>query len=312
MQTPSSSRLPSVFDLLSQQRIQSYTAIIRNFLNYLLHHDVCPEYNDQIQAARRVCDQAERELWEITLANDLLPGDFNRACSDIFGGIYQGLYIGNQDWAKGVDGGRGMSPEAARKTFRFALTAQASEEIFEKYRSQSEDKSIGVTSVHDVSLEVTELVPPSNEVLAMYSSPGGRGLQPVGKLRARSWRNPLSYPEDLTEEEEAAEAANGESGTGELYEFWVEANLLSHCFVGMKLDTKVHRTSFGVDYFDAITGVWCSFYRVLPNELIIGWREPGPKLPMREKPPGEGGAEGAEGGAGVREGEEGGEEELPA
>lgn len=276
-----------MFDLLTQQRIKSYTAIIRNFLNYILHHDVCPEYNDQIQAARRVCDQADRELWDIAQADDLLPGDFHRACAEIFGGTYQGLYVGDQDWAEGVSGGRGMKPETARNTFRIALTAQGSEETFKKYHSQSKDKSICVTSVFDTNLEVTELIPPSEEILALYKDPAAKDLKPVGKLRAKTWRNPLSYPDDLTEEEEAAEAS-GETGTTEHFEFWVEEDLLQHCFVGMKLETKVHRTSFGVDYLDAITGMWCSFLRVLPNELVIGWRDPGPRLPMREKPGGRG------------------------
>lgn len=293
--------MPSVFDLLSQQRIKSYTAIIRNFLNYILHHDVCPEYNEQIQAARRVCDQAEHELWEIAQANQRLPGDFNRACSIIFGGMYRNLYVGDQDWAEGVDTSGEMSPQTARQTFKFALTAQASEETYQKYMSQSADRSIRVTSVFDANLEVTELIPPSKDALALYKGKAGEGVRPVGKLCAKSWTNPLAYPDDLTEEEEAA----SETGTAEHYEFWVEDDVLRHCFVGMKLETKVHRTSFGVDYFDTITAVWCSFFRVLPNELIMGWREPGPRLPMREKPAGGGADDG-----GLREVEGDGEGET--
>lgn len=298
--------MPSVFDLLSQQRIESYTAIVRNFLNFLLHHDVCPEYNDQIHAARRVCDQADRELWKIAQAGKLLPGNFNRACCVIFGGECRGLYTGDQEWAEGVDSGGDLSPEAARKTFKFALTAQASNEMIEKYQSQTRDRSIGVTSVVDANLEVTELIPPSEAGLALYKSKAGDDLQPVGKLRAKSWFNPLAYPDDLTVEEEAAAAA-GETGTTEHYEFWVEEELLRHCFVGMKLETKVHRTSFGVDYLDTVTGVRCSFFRLLPNEQVIGWRDPGPRLPMREKPGEEGGFRLEEGvGEDEGEGEEGG------
>lgn len=266
---------------------------------------MCPEYYEQIQAARRVCDHAERELLQIAQVSSLLPGHFNRACSDIFGGIYHGLYLGDQEWAEDVDRSSDMSPETARKTFRVGLTAQASEEVFQRYTAQGADGSIDVTSVFDANLEVTELIPPDKEILALYNASAGKDLQPIGKLRAKSCHNPLSYPEDLTVEEEAAATA-GESGSTEHYEFWVEEELLRHCFVGMKLETKVHRTSFGVDYFDAIAGVYCSFFRVLPNELVIGWRDPGPRLPMREKPGGEGG-EGNEG-EGGGEGDEGGDE----
>ena len=111
-----------------------------------------------------------------------------------------------------------MSPETARKTFRFGLVAQESQEIFEKYHRQGVDQTIRVTSVFDASMEVTELIPPSKEVHALYKGLGGEGLQPVGRLRAKSWLNPFCYPEDLTIEEEAA----GETETTEHYEFLVE------------------------------------------------------------------------------------------
>ena len=45
---------------------------------------------------------------------------------------------------------------------------------------------------------------------------------------------------------------------------------------------KVHRTSFGVEYFDSVQAVYCSFYTLLPNEEMIGWRELGPPLPYRK------------------------------
>lgn len=280
---------------------------------------MCPEYNDQIYAARRVCDQAEQELWKIAQAQPLLPGDFNRACSEIFGGLYQGLYVADDEkWAEGVETGF-MSPEAARKTFRIALAAQASEAIFEKYKAQTTDRSISVTSVFEGSLQVTETIPATQEALNIYKRPQAAGLRPIGKLRAAVWANPLDMDEDLTieEEETAASLAAAASAAPIEYEFWVEDELLRHCFRGMKFETQVHRTSFGLDYFDVITGVWCSFFSLLPNELMIGWREPGPRLPMREKAAGEerawdgegdeGGEEGSEVGDKGGEGGEGGE-----
>ena len=245
---------------------------------------MCPEYNDQIHAARRLCDQAEQELWKIAQAQALLPGDFNRACSDIFGGLYQGLYIEeNERWAEGVESDF-MSPEDARKTFRIALAAQASDAMFERYKAQTADQSIGVTSVFEATLQVTETILSTQEALKIYKRPEAAGLRPVGKLRAAVWSNPMDMDEDLdSEEEEKAAALAAASADPVEYEFWVEDELLHHCFPGMKFETQVHQTSFGLDYFDVITGVWCSFFSLLPNELILGWREPGPRLPMREK-----------------------------
>ena len=60
--------------------------------------------------------------------------------------------------------------------------------------------------------------------------------------------------------------------------------ILKKCFVGMKFITVVKELSFGVLYFDSLLGIFCSFCKVLPNEEMIGWREPETTwLPMREK-----------------------------
>lgn len=295
--------MPSCFDLSSQQQIKSYIAVIRNFLNYILHHDVCPEYNDQINATRRLCDQAEQELWKIAQAQGLIPGDVNRACSEIFGGFYQGLYVGDQEWAEGVESSN-MSPEIARKVFRIALAAQASDTVFEQYKAQTADRSIRVTSILQLTLQVTETIPAGQEARKIYKRPEAAGLRPVGKLKTVVWPNPLEWDEDLTVEEEAEKAATAAGAASEApaeFEFWVEDELLRHLFVGMKFETQVHRTSFGFDYFDVVTAVWCSFFTLLPNEQMIGWREPGPKLPMREKP--------VEDAQQVEQGEDGGEGE---
>ncbi len=277
-----SSRLPVIYDLTTYVQIKSHTAIIFNFLNYLLHHEVCPEYRPHIYATRALCSLAEKELWQIVQAQALLPGDFNTACSEIFGGIFRGLYItGEEEWAQGLEVKRGMSPEMAKRAFKVGLAAQAGKDIFKKYKVQSEEKTIRVTSITDMGLEVTELVPATPQALNIYNHDLAKGLKPLGLLKAKTWYKPGAEDEDLTEEEETS-AATIQREVKE-YEFWVEDHILEKCFVGMKFETTVTELSFGVSYFDALFGVYCSFYRVLPNEMMYGWREPGPPLPMREK-----------------------------
>lgn len=267
---------------MTEQRINDYIAIIRNFLNYLLHHDVCPEYAEDIQKARVVCDQAKQQLLDIARAHALMPGQFNRACSELFGGFYSGTYIGDQDWAKDLDVPHGMSPDVARNIFKVGLTARATNDVFERYKSQATSGSIALTSTVDTCLEVTELILADRNALKIYDHQAAKGLKALGTMKARTWYGPHAEEEDLTEEEEAA-AAIGPRETKE-YEFWIEDELNQRCFVGMKLETTIHHLSFGVDFFDNIAASYCSFYTVLPNEVMIGWREPGPRLPMREKP----------------------------
>ncbi|KAJ5798853.1 uncharacterized protein N7503_006358 [Penicillium pulvis] len=44
--------------------IEPATDTIRNFLTFLLFHDACPAYNDDVLQARKICIIANMELWE--------------------------------------------------------------------------------------------------------------------------------------------------------------------------------------------------------------------------------------------------------
>lgn len=306
--------LPIQFDLYTEEIIKSKTHVIRNFLNYLLHHDVCPEYASQIYAARNIVDQADRELWLCAQAARLLPGSFNTACSELFGGALHGLYIGDQEWAKGLLTGPpilGISPQLARKTFKAGLIARGDDRIFELYKKQDDARKVKIMQKIETGLEITELLPAEQEVLDLYQSQVGQGLEPLGRLRAKTWFFPGASPEDLTEEEE--ETAKEAPKEIKDYELWVEDNVLRKCFVGMKFNTTIKELSFGVRYFDEVRGVYCSFYSELPNDAMVGWRKIEKTwLPMREKePPGDEDQESKDDvdGAGVEITEQNGEED---
>ena len=272
-----------VCDLWNQEAIKIRVAVIRNFLNYVLHHDVCPEYKTQVHAARDTCDQAEKELWLIVQASRLLPGTFNTACSELFGGCLQGMYVGDQDWAKGlVSSSVGISAQMAHKAFKTGLVARASEESLRLFKKQDDANKIKIMTQIETGLEVTDLILAEEDVLELYQSAYGKDLKPLGRMRAKTWYFPRTPDEDLTEEEEIS--ARHKAKDIKEYEFWVEDEVLQKCFVGMKFITVVKELSFGVLYFDSLLGIFCSFCKVLPNEEMIGWREPETQwLPMREK-----------------------------
>lgn len=281
-----------------EEKIKLCTSTIHNFLNYLLYHNVCPEYKDDVNAARAACLQADKELCQIARAHAMLPGKFNEACSMIYGGTCQEMYIGDQDWARELGSFTGMNPKLARQTFKIGFTANATDEMFEKYKSQSQSGTISIASAVETGLEVTELILANRDVLKLYDHPDAKSLRALGKMKARTWIHPGEPDDDRTEEEKqqqqeeerAGAGAGAGPGTGgaprevaEEYEFWIEDELLQRCFVGMKLETTIRRLSFGLDFFDYLAGAYCSFYTILPNELMVGWREPGPRLPPRPK-----------------------------
>ncbi|MCJ1401971.1 hypothetical protein MMC11_005188 [Xylographa trunciseda] len=281
-----SSRLPVAFNMETEQQIKSHIAVIRNFLNYLLHHDVCPEYSDQINAARDTCNLGEKQLFSVSQACRLLPGDFNKACSVIFGGQYQGTYIGDQEWTRSLDIDKGMSEDQARRIFLAGLAAHGNNEVYEKYTKHVTKKKARIVEDAATGLEIVEMECANPEILSYYNSKENpvKGLLPLGILRVKSWNNPEDPPEDLTEEEEL-ELASKPKET-KTYTFWVEDHVMSKLFVGMKFTAHVYKLSFGVWFFDTVLGAYCSFYQVLPNEKMLGWREH-KYLPPREvnRPP---------------------------
>lgn len=175
--------VPGTFDLTSQEYIKSLVGVIRNFLNYLLYHDVCPEYQDQIQASKLLCDQGERELWAVAENIVQLPGDFNKACSVLYGGIFQGQWVAPATWLseeESAEMSRGMSPALARQVFKMGIVANTSPEQFEQYELQDKSNSIRVQSEEDVSMEVIETIPSNADVQHLYAS--RETLKPLGEL----------------------------------------------------------------------------------------------------------------------------------
>ncbi|KAL8953148.1 MAG: hypothetical protein Q9222_000969 [Ikaeria aurantiellina] len=281
-----SSRMPQIYDLTSvdsAKSVQSKTNVVRNFLNYLSHHDVCPEYQSQILAARAICDLADKELPRTMRAQAYFPGDFQVACSEIFGGVFHGTYARHPGWADDLESFAGMSPDVARQTFKIGLATQASDEVAGRYKEQSNALDIKTLKVQEVGLEVTELLPATPAIKKFYDHhPAAKGLKSLGRMKAKTWNAPFMVPQDLTEEERIAEAKS--SKAKETYEFLMEDYVLETCFVGMKFQATVRELSFGLKFFDTVSAVSCSFFEVLPNQLLIGWRAPEDEpLPAREK-----------------------------
>ncbi|KZF23181.1 hypothetical protein L228DRAFT_245915 [Xylona heveae TC161] len=263
-----SSFVPGYFDLDTEKQIKACTAIIRNFLNYVLHHNVCPEYEDQIYAARRLCDLAEKELFMTRMATKLLPGRFNMANSTLYGGYFCGMYTGDKSWSDPSDDPAGMSDKEAKQTVMAGLAAYGTDEQIQVAAKGTPT----VIKTEDVGFEIDEILYADTETKEFYGKQLKGGLPVLGKIRVKGWRNPSNPEEDMSDDEES-----GPQRQDPKYEFWVEEDVLKYCFEGMKIEATVRELDCGIKYFDTVTSVLCSFYTFLPNELMQGWKEPVPR-----------------------------------
>lgn len=283
----SSTQVPLFFPLDTEQEVNDITYTVLNFLNYILHHDVCPEYRDDIDRARTLCHQATSELWKVRLAHKFLPGDFNIACSTLFGGDYQDSFDPNATWAEDQlddDHGiyTGMSDTHARNIVRFGIIATGTDSQAVRFKELADDNALSSKSlVQNAGFEVTELIRCPEEVKQFYRD-NVTDARPCGKLRARKWHNPTLPDEDLSPAEQAI-LATKDTPTSPYpplrshydYEFYVEDAVLELLFIGMKIEADIRELNCGLIYLDRIIDIHPSFHKFLANERMIGWKDPG-------------------------------------
>ncbi|EEP80355.1 predicted protein [Uncinocarpus reesii 1704] len=163
----SSSVIPQFISLDTEQQVDLVTSTIKNFLNYILYHEVCPEFKENIMAARSICDLAKDQLWKIQQLNTAAPGNFNMACSTLFGGSYFGAYTGDREWSEGMESA-GMPENAARKVVKFGLAGTGTHEQAIRFRDLANENELAAKLVHEDGFEVLEITPASPEVKDFY------------------------------------------------------------------------------------------------------------------------------------------------
>jgi hypothetical protein len=276
---PSSWTAPQRLGADTEQQIKSFCAVVRNFLNYILIHAVCPEYTQDVLAARKICDLAEKELWEIKQVSHQFPGEFNVAASTLYGGRYRGLHVDNQEWAANdpdfddiVAVDQGLSDLEAERIFKTAIAFEGTEKLFLK----AMEGDIHIIKNETRCFEVAQIDRAEITSINQYSKVKGHlssTVKPLGKIQFKPWDGPGLDEEDVTDDDDDKRSTSISNSI--LETFWIEDHILKHCFVGMKLEVTVHELNIGIKFFDEVA-IYASFHTFLPNEKVIDhWKEPG-------------------------------------
>lgn len=270
------------FGFETRTDVELVTSTLERFMDYLLQHDVCTEYQTQVLATRNFCREATAELWDVAQATRRLPGDFNIACSTMFGGSYAN-YDGETWWGPDEVAAKeevfvGFKPDQAHQILHFGVSGAADEHVFAHYlEAVNGSKSLEVVSVTErAGFEITRIEPPSPECKAIYTT-HSTNFRPVGRVYAKPWTNPDAPPEDLTaaeREELINKPTTDGSDNQEEYVFFLESILQSHLRVGMKIEATIRQLNCGIMFFDEFLNILPSFDLYLPNEMILGWKPP--------------------------------------
>lgn len=253
--------------------IRLATDTIRNWLNYLLYHDVVPEYTDNIKSARTYCNIAEKQLWDNQRLLTNGPGYFHKASSFLFGGFYhdQGRQPEQPEaWADEnlIRNRAPMTPSVAQKVVMFALAASGTDEQSAVFSDLAMRGELSAHAIQDIDgFEIVDIILPHDGTRSFYET-YAPDLNVVGKVRAKAWRDTNAPPVELAPGETLPNIHGLE------FDFFFEERLLQYCYLGMKVVTTVWELNCGVFFFDEILNAYCSFYTPSLNDLMLGWKAP--------------------------------------
>jgi len=249
---------------------------VRNFLNYVILHQVCLDYTADVLAARKICDLAEREWASILQLRNALPGSYNVAASTLYGGHYQNMYSGSATWdvEENWVNNRAVSDQEAERIFKTAIAFAGTDALF----LEAMKADVHIAKTESRCFEVVKVERPSLDTIKEYAAvkdhKGESGyIKPLGVIYFKHWEGPGIEPEDVTDNESEAEITADAEPANEM--FWLEDEILQHCFPGLKVQLLVHELNIGVKFFDRIEGLYPSFFLYLPNEKMAHWKEPG-------------------------------------
>ncbi|KAF2491991.1 hypothetical protein BU16DRAFT_467767 [Lophium mytilinum] len=278
------------------RQINRTTQVLRSFYNYILLHNVCPEFNDDILAARRICDLADKELPAVYAVGPLLPGTFNTCASALLGGYWTQIHPPNQNpdkswdhasrdssWAGEIPDATSKQtyrPEAMLAAFKLGVLACGSEAAYNALTTGGQDIStikaaFPVLGSETVGLSVLGTEPPSDDTRALYAAHNKKWshklqIEPLGKLICDAWAVPdleeWDLPPHLLAEKKKARPRR--------FEFWIEESALKLCFANMKIRATVMKLEHEIEVLDEVQLVHCSFYEFLLNELQMQAKVP--------------------------------------
>ncbi|KAI0478594.1 Argonaute siRNA chaperone complex subunit Arb1-domain-containing protein [Xylariaceae sp. FL0804] len=286
-----------MYDLIA---IKKAADLVKNFLNYVLQHDVCPEYHSDIMAARRICDIAPTEMRHTHELYHLLPGDFNRAAGTLFcDGRVRDLDSDDASFAAWCrfrltvflwcpDGGVHAKLRAVNDTpaaIRVVGTpeSQAYEVVGVQRPHQGDVERVAESLAQ---LGQTANVKPAGRVRVVPTvlEHGWGNLPRADEIRAarrdkqqqqqqvEAEQQHKDKNKGAKKEEEKEEDGDGKEGV------WLilEDELLARVEVGMRMELTVVALDVGVRFVRAVHDVRVSFDTLLPQHLMAGFKDPVP------------------------------------
>ncbi|KAL8391880.1 hypothetical protein RB599_004698 [Gaeumannomyces hyphopodioides] len=259
--------------------------LILNWLNYLSHHGVCPEHDADLARARQVCAAAKAELPDISAALAAGMGQFNYACRAVFNLPADPA----SPWVDRIS----IDPAAdARLDWPLVFCATMAlvnplnddDARADMARWAAADPTLDAmaaavtaVAVRDQTVEVVEVRAPDADVRRVFK----RLRAPDGSATGAHHAPAVVVVRPAAIEDGWADTArqpDGDNGAPLLEEFVFDhAQIASMLRPGMKMrleTAEVRHPRFRLKFVAQLVDIVPSFYTFLPQELMLGFKEP--------------------------------------
>ncbi|KAF4555443.1 Argonaute siRNA chaperone (ARC) complex subunit Arb1-like protein [Elsinoe fawcettii] len=232
--------------------VVNYTNVMTNFYRWLIQNDVCTEYNHQIREAMQICKIANEELINAVSLSSWLPCEYNRACSAISGGSCAALLREDKDENVWYVNGKpqGVKRSDAEMFVAAAIVIFGSDE----HRHMVEKMPKEVQKIRELQLllQVTAVDMPDEALRAKCDEErklNGHFLA-LGKMHCRRLDDMMKHQDKKDDK---------------TYTFWIDADVLRYCFIGMKMSAVVCENNIGCTWLDSVRAVNPSYYEIVAN-----------------------------------------------
>ncbi|KAK9788684.1 hypothetical protein AB5N19_10207 [Seiridium cardinale] len=256
--------------------------LIHNFLSYIQMHDVCPEYTSQILEAKAVCGNAPMELrFARELYHDL-QDSFNTAAKCLFvdGNVFEAT---NPSPIGGTarEGEEFLGQNTAMRTKKldpFTQLVVFRISVMDVYKdtnhlaADEDPRNIHVKSIEIETYQVISVQRRKKKEKAMLekllAEQGLDGkVKPMGTMTLRpsliehAYSN-VPHPEQVAFDKDLTE------------KIIMDDEVLAKVQPGMKLQLEVCKLNIGIAFIKKVLDVRVSFDTLLPQSLMLTWKEP--------------------------------------
>ncbi|GJN66374.1 hypothetical protein PLICBS_000392 [Purpureocillium lilacinum] len=238
------------------ERMALAADIVANFLRYVLQHDVCPEYEDDVKRALQLCSDAKDEWSALDALRPSIPGPFNLAAADLFSPADPG------DWAVPLHPRpENFDPKAV---FYASCALLGLVEVF----GLIERRGPVVTKEIRCTVEVIQIERPADDVIKRFKQlridTVKAGVPAIGRVYVRP-----SSIDDGWDHPARPESVDG----GDMWLFFEDATL-ANMREGMKMALAVVELDVGFRFVKACSSVVPTFYTFLPQQLMKHYKMP--------------------------------------